>query len=290
MSTHANVPAPAAWQRTTIAMPRGERVATFEAGRRDARAPVVVLVHGLGHWTGAAWDALAARLAATHRIVAFDLPGFGSSDKPDVAYTLAYFTSVLACVADRLALHAPLGLVGHSLGGLVAANYAARHRERVATLALIDPAGFLRTPKIVLRVAGSGPVSWLFRNVKPSAGFIESTLDTSVYDPHSVSRDVRARAIELSRDPALTRAFARVYSGAMQEMVHMRSLHRTFATFDGPVLLVWGREDRYVPFAALAQARKVYPHAAVLAIERCGHCPALEYPELVARALRALTL
>jgi pimeloyl-ACP methyl ester carboxylesterase len=294
MVTHANVPAPAAWRPTTIAMPAGERIAVFEAGRADSAAPMLVLVHGLGHWSGAAWDALAARFAQTHRIVAFDLPGFGESDKPDVAYTLAYFTDVLARVVDctrtddRSAFGATFALVGHSLGGLVAANYAARYPQRLRALARLDPAGFLRTPKIVLRVAGSGPVSWLFRTIKPSPKFIESTLDQSVYDPRSVSREVRARAIELSQDPALTRAFARVYSGAMQEMLHMRALHRFFATWNGPTLLVWGKDDRYVPFAGLAQARIVYPRAAVLAIERCGHCPAIEYPELVARALRAI--
>jgi pimeloyl-ACP methyl ester carboxylesterase len=288
MVTHANVPAPAAWRPTTIAMPAGERIAAFEAGRADTDAPLVVLVHGLGHWTGAAWDALAARFVPTHRIIGFDLPGFGASDKPDVAYTLAYFTDVLACVVARTAPHATFTLVGHSLGGLIAANYTARFPDHVRALALLDPAGFLRTPKIVLRVAGSGPVSWLFRTIKPSSGFIESTLDQSVYDPRSVSRDVRARAIELSQDPALTRAFARVYSGAMQEMLHMRALHRFFATWHGPTLLIWGKDDRYVPFAGLAYARAVYPHARILAIERCGHCPAIEYPELVARALRAI--
>jgi pimeloyl-ACP methyl ester carboxylesterase len=74
----------------------------------------------------------------------------------------------------------------------------------------------------------------------------------------------------------------------MQEMLHMRALHRSFAAWTGSTLLVWGKDDRYVPFAGLAQARKVYPQASVLALARCGHCPAIEYPELVARALRAI--
>jgi pimeloyl-ACP methyl ester carboxylesterase len=288
MVTHADASAPAAWRCTTNVLPGGERIATFEAGRMERAAPVLVLVHGLGHWTGAAWDALAARLEHTHRIVAFDLPGFGASDKPDVAYTLTYFTDVLAHVVERTAGDARFALAGHSLGGLIAANFAARYPDRLRALALIDPAGFSRTPKIVLRVAGSGPVSWLFRSIKPSRAFVESTLDQSVYDPRSVSREMRTRAIELARDPALTRAFARVYSGAMQEMLHMRALHRSFAAWTGSTLLVWGKDDRYVPFAGLAQARKVYPQASVLALARCGHCPAIEYPELVARALRAI--
>ena len=240
----------------------------------------------MGHWTQAAWDAVVPAFAATHRIVAFDLPGFGASEKPDVAYTLAYFTGVLAHVVDGLHLEA-FALAGHSFGGLIAANYAARNDARVRVLALLDPAGFARTPKLALRVAGSRPVAWLFQHLKPSRAFIESTLDQSVYDPASIGRAFRERAYELSRDPALTRAFARIYAGAMQEFIHMRALHRTFAAWCGPSVLIWGKQDRYVPFAGLAQARAVYPQAAVLAIDRCGHCPAVEYPELVARALRA---
>ena len=265
----------------------GERVRVYEGGRSDALAPVIVLVHGMGHWTRAAWDGLFAELAPTHRMVAFDLPGFGASEKPDVTYTLAYFTAALAAVVDASGAER-FSLVGHSIGGLIAANYAARFGARMRALALVDPAGFLRTPKIVLRVAGSGPVSWFFRNLRPSRGFIESTLDQSVFDPTVISTATRDRAYALSQDAALTRAFARVYSGAMQELLHMRELHRAFATWRGPTLLVWGKQDRYVPLVGIGPALSVYPNAAVLEIDRCGHCPAIEYPALVARALRAL--
>lgn len=255
-------------------------------GPSDAASPAIVLVHGMGHWTQAAWDALAPLLAADRRIVAFDLPGFGASDKPDAPYTLPYFTKALAGVVEALDLES-FALAGHSFGGLIAANYAAANPQRVRALALLDPAGFLRTPKIVLRVAGSRPVAWLFRNLRPSRGFIESTLDQSVYDPSSLSRAIRDRAFELARDPALTRAFARIYSGAMRELLHMRELHRRLGSRQSATLLVWGEQDRYVPIAGLAEARLVYPHARVLSIDRCGHCPAVEYPGLVARALRA---
>lgn len=288
MFTQTDARAPAAWRHSTVALAGGERVAVFEAGRSEANAPTMVLVHGLGHWTQAAWDALVPRFATTHRIVAFDLPGFGASEKPDVDYTLAYFTAALADVVEAAGLPRCFALAGHSFGGLIAANYAASARERIRALALVDPAGFVRTPTIALRVAGSRPVAWLFRNVKPSAGFIDRTLDQSVYDPACVGPAVRARAVALARDPAYTRAFARVYSGAMHELLHMRALHRRFARYAGPSVLIWGKNDRYVPFAGLAAARAVYPHAAVLAIDRCGHCPAIEYPALVARALRSV--
>ena len=84
------------WRRTDTVLPGdGLRIATFETGRRDAGAPVLLLVHGLGHWTQAAWDRLAPELASEYRIVSLDLPGFGESSKPDVEYRLPFFVDVL---------------------------------------------------------------------------------------------------------------------------------------------------------------------------------------------------
>jgi pimeloyl-ACP methyl ester carboxylesterase len=261
-------------------------LAGFEAGQRESDAPALVLVHGMGHWTQAAWDALAAGFEATHRVIAFDLPGFGMSAKPDAPYTLARFTSALRAVVDAAAPRR-YALAGHSLGGLIAANFAAAYPDEVRQLTLLDPAGFLRTPTLALRVAGSRPITALFRRIRPSPRFVRRTLERAVFDPRSVSEEQYARAEELGSDPAVTRAFVRVYAGAMQELLNMRALHERFARYRGPALIVWGRQDRYVPVRALGATRRVYPHADVLEIDRCGHCPSVEYPELVAARMRA---
>ena len=275
----------AAWRPFSVAWSGGE-IAAFEAGRAGAGAPALVLVHGMGHWTQAAWDVLAAAFEPTHRVIAFDLPGFGASAKPDAPYTLERFTNALRAVVD-VAAPGRYALAGHSLGGLIAANFAASYADEVRQLTLLDPAGFLRTPTLALRVAGSRPVTALFRRIRPSARFVRRTLERAVFDPRSVPADHYARAVELGRDPEVTRAFVRVYAGAMQELLHMRALHERLAAYRGPALIVWGRQDRYVPVRALAAARRVYPHADVLEIDRCGHCPSVEYPELVAARMRA---
>ena len=286
---HATAPAQmrsrAQWRPSQVGT-GDDAVAVFTAGRTDAAAPALVLVHGMGHWTQAAWDFLASEFEATHRIVAFDLPGFGVSAKPDTAYTLQRFTQALRRVVEASGLER-FALAGHSLGGLIAANYAATYPDDVRHLCLVDPAGFLRTPKLALRVAGSRPVTWLFRRIRPSRRFVRRTFEQAVYDARSVPDDYYARACELATDPSMTRAFVRVYAGAMQEMLHMRSLHARLGSYRGPALIVWGHQDRFVPVRALPAARRVYPHAAVLEIDRCGHCPNLEYPELLAAHLRA---
>jgi 4,5:9,10-diseco-3-hydroxy-5,9,17-trioxoandrosta-1(10),2-diene-4-oate hydrolase len=78
-----------------------------------------------------------------------------------------------------------------------------------------------------------------------------------------------------------------VYAAASHELFHERTLLEHFARYAGPVTIVWGRQDRYIPSGALAQARRVYPRADALLIERCGHCPHVEYPQLVAQRLLA---
>ena len=259
---------------------------TFEAGCNDEGAPAVVMLHGMGHWTEAAWSSLAAHFAHSHRVVAFDLPGFGASDKPDVHYSLAYFTSALRAVVRATRVH-EFALVGHSLGGLIAANYAAYHPGQIRALGLLDPAGFLRTPRLAARIAGSRLALTLRLRLRPPRAFVRATLRRAVYDDGVLGPDVRERAYALASDPATVRAFLRVYAGAADQWRGMRELHARFAAYGGPTTLIWGREDRYIPARGLRSARRVYPHADALVIPRCGHCPGIEYPELVAQRLLA---
>ncbi len=276
-----------AWRKRYVSVDAQTNVAVFEAGCSDSDEPAVLLVHGLGHWTQAAWDLVAAELEATHRLVGFDLPGFGESSKPDVAYDLAYFTRAARAVVEALDLRGFV-LIGHSLGGLIAANYAATYPDDVCRLVLLAPAGFTRTPKLLVRIFGSRIITGMADTVRPSRAWVRRTFETTVFDPANINEDLHAQMYALSRDPGMVRAFWRVYRDALKDFLDLSALHTKLAAYRGPVLLVWGRQDRLVPIKSLESARRVYPHTEVEIIERCGHCPSFEYPEkLVARLLVA---
>jgi pimeloyl-ACP methyl ester carboxylesterase len=277
----------ATWRVRKLTVPDGFEVAVYEAGRSERSAPALVLVHGMGHDVEAAWGRVAARFVTTHRIVAFDLPGFGASDEPDVAYTLAFFTTVLDAVVRDRDLES-FALAGHSLGGVIAANYASRNVDLIRALVLIAPAGFVRTPVLALRVLASGPVLRLLRTIRPSRAFVSRTLDRAVYDPASIDAADRERILSRSLDPATARAFVAVYAGALNELIHMRSLHARFRAWQKPTTIVWGREDRFIAASGLAAARAVFPHAHTLTIERCGHCPHVEVPDTVVARMRSI--
>jgi 4,5:9,10-diseco-3-hydroxy-5,9,17-trioxoandrosta-1(10),2-diene-4-oate hydrolase len=291
-TSHIGQDSPARSHRAPQWRPRevvvgGVRLATYEAGPADPAAPTLVLVHGLGHWTQACWDFTGAQLEATHRLVAYDHPGFGKSEKPDVRYTTEFFGDALRGVIEAYGLD-HYALCGHSLGGMVAAQFAGTNPPGMRALALIDPAGFLRTPKLFIRMVGSAPVTALFKSIRPPKGFVRNTFETAVYDKSVLDESMHEEMYRLSQDPLMTRAFARVYRDALQSFLNLPSLHAQMAQWKGPTVLVWGKEDKYVPIRALPEAQKVYPQAETTVIERCGHCPTIEYPERMAGILRAL--
>jgi pimeloyl-ACP methyl ester carboxylesterase len=271
------------WRERSLG-PAGERLTCFEAGAAGAAAPVLLLVHGLGHWTQAAWDPIVPFLDPAWRVVAFDLPGFGSSDKPDARYDAAFFARAL----DRIAAELParFALAGHSLGGALAARYAAAHPERVTRLALIAPAGFLRVASVVYAVLGSPPAQWLLQR-RPSRGFIDRILNDSVVDSRVIPPAIRERAFALSQDPALRRSFARVYAAAMREFADSQRIAAQLRAWTGPTLILWGREDRYIPARGLADTMAVYPTAASIVFDGAGHVVMADKPAECGAALRA---
>jgi pimeloyl-ACP methyl ester carboxylesterase len=106
-------------------------------GRADL--PVVLLVHG---WAGCTTDfrPLLERVGDERRWVAFDFPGCGESDKPDIHYSITGMAEFVEAVRAALGTEA-VDLVGHSLGGQIAVQCAVRHPDHVRRLALIDPDG-----------------------------------------------------------------------------------------------------------------------------------------------------
>ncbi len=273
-----------AWRRGTLDV-AGVRIATFEAGSRDPEAPVVVLIHGLAHWTEGAWTKTVARLPAHMRAVAFDLPGFGVSAKPDDAYDLPLFARAADAVLDALAPGRPVAVVGHSLGGMIAADLAARRPERVARLVLVDPAGFLTMPGWLFGFMKTPILERIMAIVRPNAWYVARQVAQSVYDPTTIDAADRARWVATLRDRDVRRALARVYSGALQRIAAIDVLHAHFARYAGPVLAVWGRHDRYIAVAAIDEVLRVYPHAETLVCERSAHVPINEEPDVVAARL-----
>ncbi|HEX7023798.1 MAG TPA: alpha/beta fold hydrolase, partial [Gemmatimonadales bacterium] len=115
----------------------GVPLRTVRAGTGDT---TILLLHGFGE-SLTTWRAVFDPLASRMRTVAIDLPGFGGSGKPDTVYSLPAMTERLSRFIDANT-SGPLVVIGHSMGGELAASLALARPDRVRLLVLIAPAGF----------------------------------------------------------------------------------------------------------------------------------------------------
>jgi pimeloyl-ACP methyl ester carboxylesterase len=244
----------------------------------------IVLLHGLLD-SSAGWTHVCERLPG-HR-VAFDLAGFGESDPPDRG-SIAGYTDDVEEGLSRLGI-THFTLVGHSLGGAVAATLAERMPGRVDALILLAPAGFGRirlaeaiSVPIVRTIAQAAMPMALSSRMMVTAGYMAMVANRRSPEQEVVQRvlECGSRLVEGAREG--TRAVVVASRGE-------RALHRQTLRYAGPVFAVWGDHDRLVPVSHRHAVRRAYVRADVDVWAGMGHHPQHERPdELLALVQRAL--
>ena len=245
------------------------RLRTVWAGTGDT---TIVLVHGYGEHL-LTWRALLDPLDSQHTVLALDLPGFGASDKPDRPYTLPWLASVVAAVIEGHTT-GPVVLVGHSMGGAIAAQVALERPDLIAALVLIAPAG--------LRI-GLGPITANRTPTRAAAiGAWEAAraFVTPLHDPDWLAEPAELADYEPATDPAFRRSTART----LLEFDFEGIGHR-FAGIHKPTLLIWGEQDPVVPFSAGRQIAAMLPCRTWATLPRTLHRPHAERPDTVARIM-----
>jgi pimeloyl-ACP methyl ester carboxylesterase len=245
------------------ARPLAPPVATTHAA--FGRGTPVVLLHGLGS-RREDWLATARLLASRHRVTLVDLPGHGLSDMPE-PFSLDRATTAL----DRSLAQLPDGpvvLVGHSLGGLIAASEAIARPERVRGLVLVETALRPQLPE-ALRAEWLGRLERDYQDVLRTAylGFGRDSAQgealyrrVAVLDPRMVQRWIRL-------------AWTADLSGRAGSLAV-------------PVLVVladrsWGRDEPW-PEVAEALGLAGVPRLEARRIDDCGHFVMLDHPERLA--------
>jgi len=246
----------------------------------EGEGPAVLLVHGLSN-SVEFWQYNLASLAARHRVYALDLLGFGRSDKEIETFSLSYSGSFMAQFMDALEIERA-SLVGNSTGGVICAQTAVQHPERVERLILVDSAGFGRELSPFLRVWSiPGVGKGVFRVYQRLFPRLKSWV---FYNSGSIGDRWLAGAAEVLRSPGVrenaikvVRTGVTLRKGQREEL--FRDLHRLLAETSVPTLIIWGRNDFVVPLAHAYAAQKLIPNSEVRIIERCGHIPQVERPE-----------
>jgi len=242
------------------------------------RGTPVVFLHGLGASMYAWRKNLAPIAAAGYRVIAFDNRGFGFSDKPATGYDNASYARLAVALLDSL--HVPDAvLIGHSMGGAIAAEVAIAHPERVRGLVLIGSAGLgAREPPLfrVGRWPVVGPLLFAFR----SRGFTERFLKATYADPGKVSDADVDQYYAPVAEPAYGRALRAVLRQFRFDALAGRLDH-----IAAPTLVLWGEADRLIPITLGRALAGGIPGAAFLSVARAGHSVQEEAPEEVNRLL-----
>ena len=259
---------------------RGRRplLSVNETGEGDP----LVLLHGLGT-TQEIWSLVTAPLAQSRRVITLDLPGFGESAPVGEGFDLGEVSDRLARALAAQHVTAPFDLVGHSLGGAVALTLAANRPKLVRRLVLVAPAGLQRRrPALPGALLGPG-ANGLFAARRRLAALSDRPwgrrllLAFAAADGATLSPGQARMMVEASA-PAQRIAAATAVIAQADLLPLVRSA-------PAPLGLIWGRQDRAVPFKVAADILAQRPDAELEVIDWTGHVPMVERPDSFAVAL-----
>jgi len=256
----------------------GDRVAYRAAGR----GPLLLLVHGMAG-SSETWAQVMPALAERFTVLAPDLLGQGDSDKPRGDYSLGAQANTLRDLMDALG-HERATLIGQSLGGGVAMQFAYQFPERCERLVLVDSGGLGREVTFYLRMLtlpGFEPVFPLFCSpwLRDAGERVATWLGRAGVRSTPARREVWRSYASLA-DAASRRAFFRslreVIDFSGQAVSALRRLHRAVQL---PTLIVWGAQDPFIPVSHALTAHQAIPGSRLEIFEGVGHYPHCEAPE-----------
>ena len=249
---------------------------------RKGSGPAIVLLHGFAS-SIYTWKDVAPVLARDHDVLALDLPGFGQSDcPPDLSFD--EYPAVLLGLLDRLGVSRAT-LVGNSMGGAVAVAVAAARPDRVERLVLVDAAGFNLEEKQrpwPIRVVGSAPVAAVLDRLPLRRLLVGASLRQVFFDDALVTRERIDEYLEPVLRPATPQA---IRSLLASRSLHADAFEKLLRKVTAPALILWGREDEWIPLRDAGRFAGALPGSRVVVLDRCGHMPQEERPAEVARLI-----
>jgi len=240
----------------------------------------IILIHGLGGFVES-WLLNVYMLAEQHRVYGVDLPGHGHTDKPvnwpyrvvDMAHFVKDFMAALGID------HAHV--IGHSLGGAVAARFATLYPQMLDRLVLESGAGLGREIMLGLRLCSIPLVGEIF--TRPSRDKATQTVTMLVNRPTESTDELIEMVYQLDALPGAHRGYLKTLRANVNVLGQRPRAYGPIVAGLGsitkPVLVIWGNQDDVVPVAHAQIAAEGLPNVQVETFDQCGHLPMLEKPD-----------
>ena len=264
---------------------RGGRICAVLAG--DPAAEPLLMIHGLGG-TKSSFLPIVPELAKRYRVIALDLPGFGSSAKPRGRYDAPWFARRVFTFMDQLDIDSAY-LVGNSMGGRISMEMSMLDPGRVKALACLCPAtAFFQRPALrlvkLLRPELAFAAGYLPRN------YVLDGLRQLFANPSRVEDEWFQAAVDdfmnIWRSPRARMAFSaaarHIY---LEEPLGESGFYARLAAMGSPALYLYGTRDVLISHQFSHRVRKALPDSKVVVWKDCGHVPQIEHPERTAELL-----
>jgi pimeloyl-ACP methyl ester carboxylesterase/putative sterol carrier protein len=269
-----------------VGLGRHLKISALVAG--DPEAPPVVMMHGLGG-TKASMLTIVPELARYHRVIAVDLPGFGSSSKPRGRYDAPWFADHMFAFLDAAGLN-KVSLIGNSMGGKIAQEMAMRDPDRINALVCLCPA----------TAFSNRPVVNVVRLLRPELGFAVPVPRKRV---RSLMEDLFAKParIDAAWYDAATDDFLRTWRSPRARMAFFAAARHIYLEepdgdngfwgrlqeMSSKAFYIYGRQDVLITPHFGQKVQGALPKARVEVWDDCGHVPQLEHPERTADSILA---
>jgi pimeloyl-ACP methyl ester carboxylesterase len=263
----------------------GYRRAFIHAGRGSA----ILLIHGIGD-SSLTWTPLIPRLAQDHTVIAPDLLGHGASDKPRADYSIAAYANGMRDLLSVLGVDRAT-VIGHSLGGGVAMQFAYQYPERCERLVLISTGGVSREVHPLLRIASAPNADFLLPllNVDVARLAVRAAFNVLQRMDTDMGRDGEdlLRVFDALPDASARRAFVRTLRAVIDwrgQVITM--LDRCYLARGLPTMLVWGARDAVIPYRHARLAHVSMPGSRLETFDEAGHFPHRSDPDRFLAVLR----
>jgi pimeloyl-ACP methyl ester carboxylesterase len=250
--------------------------------------PVVGLIHGITE-TADVWRDVMPRLAERYTVVAADLLGHGESAKPRGDYSLGAYASGMRDLMGALGFERGT-VVGRSLGGGIAMQFAYQFPEYTERMVLVSSGGLGREVHPMLRAATLPGAELVLPLIAPNwalragSSVGRALRNVGVDIPSSVTEMARGYATlnDVEARDAFRHTLRAVVDPGGQRV---SALDRIYLAEDMPVLLLWGTDDPIIPAEHGRRAHELIPHSRLVEFEGSGHWPQIDDPDSFADVL-----
>jgi 2-hydroxy-6-oxonona-2,4-dienedioate hydrolase len=236
----------------------------LEAGPPDGK--ILILLQGLGA-SAERWSRVIPILSRDYRVIAPDIIGFGYSDKPAVEYTMDFFIDFFRSFLDNLGI-SKASIIGSSLGGHIATEFAIKFNHMVEKLVLVSPAGMMRRSNPTLD-------RYIMAALYPEYQRVYDAFSEMVYDSNVINQETLMDFVNRMSLPNAKHAFMSTLLGIR----YAPDLRGRLSIITAPTLLVWGDDDTTIPLAEYSnQYIEVSTIEELVVIKNCRHIPHVEKP------------